>query len=364
MYHQFLKDLRSNVSLEYDVVYQQKTSASPDTIQYKAHVHLVRIPEDKVFGGRIYINLDTMWYGFDSQNIMMANLNRSAITFIDGRNHPDTIIRKTFVNELIIGRFLEYADFLTKLMKDKAFVVQLQDTILFNQKSLAATITLPAQDSVKQSLMVSFNKANHFYSRNIQTIQSPGGYTYNAWTFSNPVWGNSTMINELHYSQLEGYDLVNDSLASKLKLTHYDLYLIEGQLLHQQKKIVLREDTTSRYIVLDCWHSICTSCSKTIPVINQLYDKYKGKGVTFYGINQFDTASDQKAEMEIFLKANPMKYPTIVIDNNAIQKIKIEGYPFVLIVDKFTNIVHKERGYKEGMFEKLSGVLDSLLSKS
>ena len=364
VYHAFLHDLKSHPGLEYDVLYQHVQSGDPDTLEYKAHVKLMRIQEDTVFGGFIHVNLDTMWFGYNLQNIIVANKRRSEITLVDGRKHPNVIIRNSFVNDLVVGRFLKYADFLTKLMKDKAFKVVLSDTIIQNQECLAANITLPAQDSVKHSLLISFNKENHFYCRNIHTSVSSTGSEYNAWTFSNARYNNNKLIPELHASQLLKYKTVHDSLASKLKAPVIDLYLVEGQLLNQQKKVVLAADTTSRYIFIDGWHSGCSACHKTIPVVNQLYEKFKGRGVTFYGVNEFDTAPDQKSEIAAFVKAHPMKYPTIMIEDDAMQKVNIEGYPYMLILDKNKNIIHRERGYKDGMYEKLEAVLENLLSRN
>jgi thiol-disulfide isomerase/thioredoxin len=62
-----------------------------------------------------------------------------------------------------------------------------------------------------------------------------------------------------------------------------------------------------KVVVLDFWSMYCGPCRKIMPHLSELYRKQKAEGLVVIGVTE-----DVKAELEGFLKENPVAYPLAV----------------------------------------------------
>src|SRR6202051_1011867 len=62
-------------------------------------------------------------------------------------------------------------------------------------------------------------------------------------------------------------------------------------------------ELTGKPLLVEFWATWCPPCRKSIPHLNEIYSKYKGKGLQIVGITDEDKATVQK-----FLKQIPMDY--------------------------------------------------------
>ena len=82
------------------------------------------------------------------------------------------------------------------------------------------------------------------------------------------------------------------------------------------------------YVLVDAWSSWCGPCIGEIPYLKELYDTYKGKGLTIVGIFTWDEASNLKSA----LKEHGIAWPQIVA-REAMQKLYgIDGIPHIMLI--------------------------------
>jgi len=59
-----------------------------------------------------------------------------------------------------------------------------------------------------------------------------------------------------------------------------------------------------KVVVIDFWNTTCGPCRKLMPHLEGLYNKHKAEGLVVIGVTE-----DDKADLEEFLKKNPVAYP-------------------------------------------------------
>lgn len=360
-YDSFVTSMKDHSSLDYDLLYYNKKLGFEDTIVTTSHVRLIKAPEDKLFGGYVYIGQDTGWVGYNGDNILAGDNKFNEILFIDPSTNPNAFIKST-MNDLIVHRFLSFSDIVEEVRKDPTIKMVIRDTVMDQVPVLSISIDVPPYDGLSnENLLLTFDKTTGFYHHNIHRYEFQGDFEYREWRFSRPVYGNTATIREMTPAVVAKYKVRNNyDTFSKKKSPITNLSVLEGKILNEKKFASLVEDS-SPYILLDFWYSACHPCIKSIPVINQLKIAYGEKGVSFYGVNPIDSEETQKQKLANFLFANPMMYPTIMPNKPIDEMVTLQAYPTIIILDRYRNIVHQETGYSPQLQEKITAVLDKLL---
>jgi len=81
-----------------------------------------------------------------------------------------------------------------------------------------------------------------------------------------------------------------------------------------------------KVLIVNFWATWCEPCKEEIPYLNNLYDRYKDKGVLIIGITE-----DDEKYVEKFIKKIPINYPIILDDGSATEIFKVIGYPMTYI---------------------------------
>jgi len=200
---------------------------------------------------------------------------------------------------------------------------------------------------------------------------SPISYQRIAWGYG----GDTSVLTERIVSGdcSEIYDStllikVQGEIQSYLRDSNYTLIsndsveALERQDEEKQKKVILkgqhfpighfhsidgkdiyirRQD--SKIILLDFSYMGCEPCRLAIPIIRNLYDKYRDSGLSVWGIDPFD-----KGEKEIFERYKTkyyLSYPVLFSDKKTVYDyLGIEGYPTVVILDSNMNVLERLEG--------------------
>ena len=361
-YQYFLENISTHTSLEYDVTFKRKRFSSSDTLTLDAHVHQVR-QHDSLFGGHVLIELDTMWAGYNGENILVGYPEFSELIYIDPVKRPNAFIRSTELNELMVGRFFEPGDFIHSVLADSSFGVSFVDTLIESVPCLGVRIKIPEfrKDFKNEVLFLTFNKQTGFYHRNVHNVEYQENNQYQEWNFSNMQLGQNQIIPKLQEPVLATYEHVQfDTLRSKIEKLK-NVSFIKGRMLVEDIEISLAEDTTE-LILLDFWFSSCYACIKSIHVMNQLNDTFGKSGLKIYGVNIID--KDPKSErIARFLRNNPMSYPTIMVDPELKDHFPNLIYPALMILDRDRNIIFDHYGYNEHLFEDVSAFVEKILDR-
>ncbi len=129
----------------------------------------------------------------------------------------------------------------------------------------------------------------------------------------------------------------------------------ETELLALKGVDHLEELTRGKVVVLDFWAGWCPPCKASVPHVNKLYEKYKGRGVSVYGIN-LDTKNQETAARRA-IKSWGIKYPVLLDSGAVAREFKVVGIPMLAVIDKDGTL--KSTGHSVGEVEK---ALEALLS--
>jgi thiol-disulfide isomerase/thioredoxin len=89
-----------------------------------------------------------------------------------------------------------------------------------------------------------------------------------------------------------------------------------------------KPDTAGKPILLEFWATWCPPCRKSIPHLNELFDKYKDKNLVIIGVS-----NEESATVKEFQKATPMNYPN-GIAKDLIQQYGVNGIPHAFLIGK------------------------------
>ncbi|MFC1500939.1 TlpA family protein disulfide reductase [Elusimicrobiota bacterium] len=118
-------------------------------------------------------------------------------------------------------------------------------------------------------------------------------------------------------------------------------------------------DYEGKVVFLDFWASWCPPCRMSIPVVEELYEKFKDEDVVFFGINMESDVN----KVSGFVQANDMKYKILMRDQKVGRHYGIRGIPAFFIINQDGQIVDKYVGYDPSMSkiweEKIQSLLDA-----
>jgi len=112
-------------------------------------------------------------------------------------------------------------------------------------------------------------------------------------------------------------------------------------------------------VVLDFWATWCGPCVKALPLVAEVAETYRPKGVVFYAVNQREKPED----IERFLKNKGLSVAVALDKDAAVGKsFGVKGIPQTVIIDKAGVVQAVHVGYSEGLKERLSKQLDEVLA--
>lgn len=101
-------------------------------------------------------------------------------------------------------------------------------------------------------------------------------------------------------------------------------------------------DFHGQVVVLNFWATWCQPCRIEIPWFNELYDRYRSRGVVFLGISLDEGGAK---DIEPFLKDMPIHYPVLLGTEEVAEKYGgIFGIPTTIIIGRNGQIVVRHLG--------------------
>jgi thiol-disulfide isomerase/thioredoxin len=100
-------------------------------------------------------------------------------------------------------------------------------------------------------------------------------------------------------------------------------------------------------VMINFWATYCGPCRQEMPLLEDIYKKYKPMGFTMLGVN---VESDSKAA-EAWLGKQPkaVTFPIAFDTDSKVSKLyKVQTMPSTVVVDRKGNVRVLHRGYKPG----------------
>ncbi len=112
-------------------------------------------------------------------------------------------------------------------------------------------------------------------------------------------------------------------------------------------------------VMLDFWATWCGPCVAEMPLLVEVADEYRDKGVVFYALNQ----GEEPDEIRAFQQEQELTFQVGLDTDSAVgDAYGVQGIPMLVLIDRegVVQVVHI--GYRPDIKEKLSQELDDLLS--
>src|SRR6188768_2330005 len=117
------------------------------------------------------------------------------------------------------------------------------------------------------------------------------------------------------------------------------------QLTGRGGKAIDLSQFKGQVVMINFWATWCGPCRQEMPLLEQLYKKYKPMGFAMLGVN---VEPDSKGATE-WLKATPVTFPILFDTDSKVSKLyAVSGMPSTVIVDRKGQVRFLHRGYKPG----------------
>ncbi|MEO0072180.1 MAG: TlpA disulfide reductase family protein [candidate division WOR-3 bacterium] len=119
-----------------------------------------------------------------------------------------------------------------------------------------------------------------------------------------------------------------------MKQTNFILERLDG--------VKVRLDQYKGNVVLvDFWATWCPPCVRSIPVLIELYNKYKDRQFVILGVS----LDESRKDLEKFVQDKKIPYSILIGTQEVATQFNIEGIPTMIIFDKKGNIRFREVGF-------------------
>jgi thiol-disulfide isomerase/thioredoxin len=119
------------------------------------------------------------------------------------------------------------------------------------------------------------------------------------------------------------------------------------QLSGRNGKSIDLSQFKGQVVMINFWATWCVPCRQEMPLLEDIYKKYKPMGFTMLAVN---VEPDSKAaEAWLGKLAKPVSFPVAFDTDSKVSKMyKVAGMPSTVFVDRKGNIRVTHKGYKAG----------------
>ena len=132
------------------------------------------------------------------------------------------------------------------------------------------------------------------------------------------------------------------------------------KLLEEGKgEFKLKEHKGEHVVMLDFWATWCGPCVMELPILSEVAEAYKDKGVVFCAVNQ----QEEPAEIRTFLKEKKLNFTVALDSSGAVgNAYGASAIPLLVLIDKKGVVQSVHVGYNPGIKSTLKKELDTLLA--
>jgi thiol-disulfide isomerase/thioredoxin len=117
-------------------------------------------------------------------------------------------------------------------------------------------------------------------------------------------------------------------------------------------------DLRGEVVMINFWASWCGPCRQEMPLIEDIYKRYKDLGFTVLGVN---VDNDPKLADKL-LKDITVSFPVLLDSENKLSEIyQVDAMPSTVMVDRNGNMRFLHRGYKPGYEAKYEEQIKKLV---
>lgn len=105
----------------------------------------------------------------------------------------------------------------------------------------------------------------------------------------------------------------------------------------------LPRELRGKVVVLDFWASWCGPCQESFPLMEDLYQKYRQKGLVVVAVN----VDESRSAMKAFLADNPVSFPVVRdAKRRLVAQVNVVSMPTSFLLDRDGVVRFMHPGYK------------------
>lgn len=111
-------------------------------------------------------------------------------------------------------------------------------------------------------------------------------------------------------------------------------------------------------VMINFWATWCGPCRQEMPLLDELYSRYRRVGFNLLGVNIDD---DSRRAMDMISELG-VTFPVLFDSRKDVSRLyEVDAMPVTIIVDREGNVRHIHQGYKPGYEQKYLDEVRSLL---
>lgn len=111
-------------------------------------------------------------------------------------------------------------------------------------------------------------------------------------------------------------------------------------------------------VLVNFWATWCGPCRKEMPLLEQIYQRYKGLGFTLLAVN----VEEDSGGADQWLKATPVSFPVLFDRDNRVSKLyQVTAMPSTVIIDRKGQVRFVHYGYTPGTENEYQDQVRSLI---
>lgn len=113
-------------------------------------------------------------------------------------------------------------------------------------------------------------------------------------------------------------------------------------------------------VLINFWATWCGPCRQEMPILNDLYLKYRDKGFTLLGVN----VEDDKTKVARMARDLRVVYPVLFDDTSKVsEQYEVDDMPTTVLVDRDGNIRYLHRGFLPGYEDEYQRQVRELMAE-
>lgn len=113
-------------------------------------------------------------------------------------------------------------------------------------------------------------------------------------------------------------------------------------------------------VLVNFWASWCPPCRQELPLLNDLYSRYRAAGFTLLGVN----VDEDRKNAVTLLTRTALRFPTLFDADKAVSRLYgVDTMPTTLLIDRGGRVRYVHRGYRSGFEKKYEEQVRELLKE-
>lgn len=118
-------------------------------------------------------------------------------------------------------------------------------------------------------------------------------------------------------------------------------------------------DYVGKVVMIGFWASWCPPCRQEMPILQEVYDRYKEKGLVFIAVN----VGEDKSTAQRFVAGGGYTFPVALDPKGKVEKLyDVPGLPTLILIDRQGRVQKVHAGLLPDLKRRLERELETLLS--